>query len=195
MATKAQQVPDELQQDWVEEDLIVSEYGQRPDQTFGPELDRYVDRMIEDYARLEAEIEGDEAAFKAAVERLKARRDDVVGVKLLRMERLKREIGRIAQIYDFGSKRSRDLFSGSFGFRKKPARLEIEDPKAVLQWCEEHGVALRVKVEPDLSELQKIFRNGKVDTGSGEVLAEKGVVPPGAKVVPESDEVFIKGAK
>ena len=195
MATKAQQVPDELQSDWVDEDHIRSEYGERPDQAFGPEIDRYVDRMIEDYARLEAEIEGDEAAFKAAVERLKTRRDDVVGVKSLRMERLRREIGRIAQVYDFGKKRSRELFSGSFGWRKKPERLEVEDPKAVLKWCEDHGVALRVKVEPDLSELQKIFRNGKVDTGTGEILAEKGVVPPGAKVVPESDEVFIKGAK
>ncbi len=78
------------------------------------------------------------------------------------------------------SKRSITLLSGTIGFRKAPARLEIEDESALMEWAREHlADAIQIK-ESVLKTPVKAYIEG-----TGEVV-------PGAEYVKGEDVFYIK---
>ena len=81
-----------------------------------------------------------------------------------------------------GQKKSRSFIHGSIGTRKKGGKLTVIDRDALVAWVRmkppEDGL-FRVKVEPEMKEIQKLYTT-------------QGEVPPGCDVDPERDEIEIK---
>jgi phage host-nuclease inhibitor protein Gam len=81
-----------------------------------------------------------------------------------------------------GKKKSRTFLHGSVGTRKKGGRLVVTDHDALVAWVREQPPEkglFRIKVEPEMKEIQKLYAFG-------------GEVPPGTDFDPERDEIEIK---
>lgn len=92
---------------------------------------------------------------------------------------LRHLIASLAEGYDFGKKKSRSLPSGTFGYRSKPATLEIVDMDAAVAFAEAHGLEVKRSVNktPLLNHMK-----------------ETGTVPDGTEYVDGSETFFVKAA-
>ncbi len=79
-------------------------------------------------------------------------------------------------------KKSRSLPHGTFGFRRMPDRIEIDDPKAALNFALTHGLEITVKESVSKTVLKTYVK----DTG------DEG---KGFHMVPGADEFYVKAGK
>jgi phage host-nuclease inhibitor protein Gam len=79
-----------------------------------------------------------------------------------------------------GKKKSRELVSVTFAWRKKAAKVIVTDKPALVEWLEQHGdpTLMRVRVEPDIKAIDAM------------ILAT-GVLPPGLDLEPESETLTV----
>lgn len=90
---------------------------------------------------------------------------------------LRHMIETIAAQYDFGKKKSRTLPAGTFGYRSKPATLEIVDMAAAVAFAEAHQ--LEVKRTVGKTPLLQAFK-------------ASGIVPDGTEYVEGSESFYVK---
>lgn len=167
-----------VEQEPLEPDRLATEGAWRP------ETIRDVEWCLECVAESEAEVAAIEAQLADVKLRAEARAERL-------MENAKRRAvyfeGRAAEFAeanreDFlvGKKKSRDFLSGRIGWRKKGGKLKVEDKDALAAWLTTQDAKFyRVKVEPEMSELQAHAK-------------ATGEVPPGTAWEEEHDEIYIE---
>lgn len=79
-----------------------------------------------------------------------------------------------------GKKRSRELVSVTFAWRKKPAKVVVTDKAQLVEWLSQHGdpALMKVTVTPDIRAID------------ASILAT-GVLPPGIDLEPESESLTV----
>lgn len=97
----------------------------------------------------------------------------------------------IASRADFGKKKSRATPYGSYGVRSEPARLEIEDAKALLAWVKADGIrtarllSVRTKVEESVAHKALVeFVAAREPDADGVLDPIPGVVERSAEIKP-----------
>lgn len=90
---------------------------------------------------------------------------------------LRQQIEAWGRPYDFGSKKSRALPHGSFGFRATPAKVEITDMEVAVAFAEAEGLEVKKTV-------------GKKPL-MGYIKAHAGEIPEGCEYVEGEDRFFI----
>ena len=137
-------------------------------------------------AECEAESEEIEAQRVAAVAAIEARAETLKnrsarGAAFFRMK-LAIWAEKNPDMIRQGKKKSRAFLHGSIGTRKKGGKLVVVDRDALVAWIREQPPEkglFRIKVEPEMAEIQKLYALG-------------GEVPPGTDVDPEREELEIK---
>jgi phage host-nuclease inhibitor protein Gam len=137
-------------------------------------------------AECQAEADAIDAQYAAAVARLAKRRDE-----------LKARAERGSRYFEFklavwaeknrgsllkGKSKSAHLLHGTIGWRKKGGRLVVTDKDALVAWLATQPIEAglyRMKLEPEMSEIQSLCRN-------------LGEVPPGTTFDVERDEFYVK---
>lgn len=140
-------------------------------------------------AECEAEAAEIDRQAKAAIERVKARAEELKaksarGAGFFRFKLLAYAERHRTAILGTGKKKSRAFLHGKIGWRAKPERLEIEDAGALEKWLVAQPVEsglYRTKIEPEMVELQRLFK-------------ENGEIPPGMKVHIEPESIEIKAS-
>jgi phage host-nuclease inhibitor protein Gam len=74
-------------------------------------------------------------------------------------------IAQIGEVLEFGNKKSRQLPSGKIGWRKAPARVEVQDADKALEFAKQHGLDIQIKESVTKTELKAYIES-------------TGVVPP-----------------
>jgi phage host-nuclease inhibitor protein Gam len=171
-------------------DLATYEDAQDPD-VKGPwqiETTGSADWALSRLAECEAEADEIDRQVAAAVEKLKARGEDLKaraarGASFFRYKLLVYAETHRASLLT-GKKKSRDFLHGRIGWRKKGGRLAVEDKAALEAWLLaqpiERGL-YRMKVEPEMKALQAL-------------CSETGEVPPGCGFVPEYEDIVIEAS-
>ena len=79
-----------------------------------------------------------------------------------------------------GKKKSRELVSVTFAWRKKGGKIIVTDKPALVEWLQEHGdpALMRVKVEPALDAIDAMIK-------------ATGVLPPGLDLEPETESLKV----
>jgi phage host-nuclease inhibitor protein Gam len=133
----------------------------------------------------QAAIAAWEAAAKAAHDAIDARLADL---KAKEEPRIAFFMGRVAEAAErdkdtllLGKKRSREFLAGKVAWRRKPAKVVIDDRAALVDYLTKNGDPdlVRVKVEPDLKAIQDRF-------------AKDGVLLPGTSFESERDELSVE---
>lgn len=155
---------------------------------WSPRSLRDVEWSLECIGESEAEIAAIEAQEADAIARIRQR---VARIKESAERRASYFRGRVAEWAEShraeilaGKKKSRELVAGVIGWRKKGGRLRVVDKAALAEWAAAQPVELglfRVKVEPEVAEIQKHAK------ASGEI-------PPGCEWEEEHDEIHIEAA-
>jgi phage host-nuclease inhibitor protein Gam len=138
-------------------------------------------------AECEAEAAEIDRQAKAAIERVKARAEDLKakagrGANFFRFKLLAYAERHRTAILGAGKKKSRDFMHGKIGWRSKPERLEVENAAELEAWLVAQPVEAglyRQKIEPEMAELQRRFK-------------ENGEIPPGMKIHIEPESIEIK---
>lgn len=91
---------------------------------------------------------------------------------------LRQQIEAWGRPYDFGSKKSRALPHGSFGYRSTPAKVEITDMEAAVAFAEAEG--LEVKKTVGKKPLMDYIKD------------HQGIIPDGCEHVDGSESFFVK---
>jgi hypothetical protein len=110
------------------------------------ELDRWIGWRLRRIANERAEMDRNMAVAKAEIERYTAWLEEENAGHARSIEWLESQIRAAAQTYDFGSKRSRKLAEGTFGFRTTPGKTAITDPDAAVAFAKEHGIPVKESV-------------------------------------------------
>lgn len=148
-----------------------------------------LDWAIERHGALQRQIDENNAVLAERIAQLKLRNENNNAQAMRGIAFFAAKIREYAnahrdELLGGGRKKTRDLPSGSVGFRKCGGGLKVVDKDAVLKWCQaqpiETGV-LRVKEEPAVDAIKRHYGN-------------TGEVPPGCDVEPEREEVVIKTA-
>lgn len=163
--------------------------GPAPDPANRPELDAYLDRMLERLAEIRAaQAENDEVA---------RRRRDMIDRWLAQENRtldnqaawLEERIERQALAYDYGEKKSRTLPHGKFGTRKSAATVAITDAEKALAFAKAHGLEVKVKESVGKTPLKEYWLPRVLEAGELPDPDETGV-----EFVPESETFFVTPA-
>lgn len=137
-----------------------------------------LDHYLEQLSQREADI----AANHAVAEHRRAMIEGWEREQNGRLERecqwLRQQIEAWGRQYDFGSRKSRALPNGSFGFRATPAKVEITDMEAAVAFAEREG--LEVKKTVGKKPLMAYIK------------AHQGVIPDGCEYVDGADVFFVK---
>jgi phage host-nuclease inhibitor protein Gam len=148
---------DEMQQ-WVadlDEEVILA--GQSEiDQA---NVDVRVDYLLEVTASIMQEQARNKAVYDARKAKLDRWWEEQTLIAENRMSYVRDRILTITAGYDYGKKKSRALPNGTFGWRKVPARVEVVNPQAALDWAKKNQIQIKVAesvlLKPLLSAVQK----------------------------------------
>jgi type IV secretory pathway VirJ component len=110
------------------------------------ELDRWIGWRLRRIANERAEMDRNMAVAKAEVERYTAWLEEENASHARSIEWLESQVRAAAQTYDFGSKRSRKLAEGTFGFRTTPGKTAITDPDAAVAFAKAKGIPVKESV-------------------------------------------------
>ena len=142
-----------------------------------------VDTALDHYLQLLFDREQEMQRNREIAERrhamIEAWEQDVNGSLKRECRWLKLEIEALAAGYDFGTKRSRALPHGSFGYRRGADRIEIAEPARAIAWAEGNGLESEVKKSIGKTPLLKH-------------LKATGELPDGCEFIEGSDAFFIK---
>lgn len=142
--------------------------------------DEQASRHLRAIKRLRDEIRQNEDLASAEIDRIKAWLEQANFGLQKQVEYRQDQLHQIALAYDFGDRKSRTLPYGTFGFRRRPLRVDVVDEDAVREWCRKEGV-LKTQVKETYSK-----RDLKA------CVETRGEVPDGCEVVPETDEFFTR---
>ncbi len=140
--------------------------------------DVVLDHYLEHLARREAEIEQNRAVAERRIDMIRLWERDANASNERECAWLRHVIETIARGYDFGKKKSRALPSGTFGYRARPATLEILDMPAAVAFAEANK--LEIKKSVNKTPLLDYFK------------AHKGIIPDGCEYVAGADVFFVK---
>lgn len=136
--------------------------------------------MQREAAELDAQAKAAKARIDAKVAQLKSRIQRGIGFfefKLLEYAERNRKA-----LLGGGKKKSRSFVHGVLGWKSSPERLVVTDAKALEAWLATQPVEsglYRQTIAPEMKALQALFK-------------EKGEVPPGCDIKPETDEPYVK---
>lgn len=144
-----------------------------------PQLDTFIDHYLEALAERERTI----AENRRVADARKAMIEQWLQSENTRIEReafwLTRQIEAFAAEYDYGKKKSRNLPHGTFGVRRSPDRLEVNDEAAALEYAATHGIAGAIKRSILKTPLLKH-------------LKETGDIPDGCELLEGTDTFYVK---
>lgn len=138
-------------------------------------------------AELQAEAESIDALAKAAKERIEKRAELLKarvarGLDYFRYKLLEYAVTHRTAILGGSKKKSRAFIHGTIGWRKVGGRLYVTDPDALRAWLSTQTVEsglYRMKIEPEMAEIQRRFK-------------EDGVIPPGMNMESEGEDPYVK---
>lgn len=131
-------------------------------------LDHYLEQLRE----RESEIERNAQIMTRRMAMIQAWERDANGRIERECQWLRQMIEALGRQYDFGKKKSRALPNGTFGFRAKPATLEITDPTAALAFAEANGLPIKKSV--GVTPLKEHFKaTGEIPDGCEYVEPEE----------------------
>lgn len=169
------------------DDLATYEDSENPEVSGGWQIETIAsaDWALCRLAECEAEGEEIERQAEAAIKRIRER-----------AEVLKAKVARGAGFFRYklavyaethrgellrGKKKSREFLHGAIGWRRTGGRLRVADKDALLAWLAEQPITsglYRMKLEPEMAAIQSAFK-------------ERGEIPPGCEIEPETDEIKI----
>lgn len=140
-------------------------------------------------AECEAEAAEIDRQARAAIERVKARAEEIKakaarGAGFFRFKLTAYAETHRTALLGTGKKKSRDFLHGRIGWRAKPERIQVDDPAALEAWLLAQPVEAglyRMKVEPEMAEIQRRFK-------------EREEVPPGCSIKVEPESIEIKAS-
>lgn len=149
-------------------------------------IDARMDYFLELLAEMEREDAHDAAVARARVDQINRWLEVQRERREKRTAYLHSQIELMADGYDFGRKKSRDLPHGVVGFRKKAASVEIVDKAAAIEWATVHcPEAIRDRASRDL------IKGPLVDLVTSRGLYLDPSVS-GLRFVDESESLYIK---
>lgn len=147
-----------------------------------PELDVAIDRALDVIRQAREEIAKNNEVAARRIQMIEDWRETENVTHQNRITWAERTIHSLAMGYDFGKKRSRSLPSGTFGFRKAPDRLVIQDADKALAFA---------KRTPQLAGEIKVTET--IPTTPLKQWAQStGEVPDGCELVGGEDVFFVK---
>lgn len=140
-------------------------------------LDACLDHLLEKLHEREEEISRNAAIMTRRIAMIQAWERDANGSLERECRWIRQEIEALARGYDFGRKKSRALPNGTFGFRARPATLEVVDPEAAVAFAEERGLPIKKSIGV---------------TPLKEHMKATGEIPEGCEYVEGTETFYIK---
>lgn len=180
MSTAERTILDDAEQDMAE---FLSVMGLTEMPAAGsPDMDVAIDRALEQIAEARREIAKNDAVAERRKQMIEDWRQEVNVTHENRIVWATRMVQSLASAYDFGKKRSRSLPAGTFGFRKSPDRLVVNDMDAALAFAKRTSqLAGEIKVTESIPS-----------TPLKQWAQSTGEVPDGCELVGGEDAFFVK---
>ncbi len=156
------------------------------------EIDAEASELLGELGKCEADLARYAKTEADEIQRIRIRYEDETQSHLARniaeikrrRERLENAIKALAERQDFGSKKSRETANGTYGIRRKPAHLFIEDQDALLAWT----LQLPISVPgPTVTTTHAIKQKD-----AQAYYEQTGCEMPGCRVEPEQEIAYAK---
>lgn len=145
------------------------------------QVDLYLDRRLEQLAELEAAAERNREIADRKIANVQAWLKSENETLEKRAGWLRLDIQAAAEGYDFGKKRSRNLPSGTFGYRKTRESVTVLDEAAAIDYATRAGWSEAIRVKTSLLKTELLKR-----------VRESGEMPDGVEVAAPRDEFYVK---
>jgi hypothetical protein len=143
------------------------------------ELDGWIGWRLRRIAAARAEMEHNMAVARAEIEKYTRWVEEENAGHARTIEWMESQIRAAAMSYDFGTKRSRRLADGTFGFRTTPGKLTITDPVEAVEFARMRGIPVKVVESVGVRELKEFIDS------TGETL-------PFVEQTPPTDTFFVR---
>jgi phage host-nuclease inhibitor protein Gam len=143
------------------------------------ELDAWLEWRLQKLASIRAEMERNQAVAQGEHDRITSWLDEQNATLQRNAEWLQDQIHQASLAYDFGSKKSRKLPSGTFGFEQRGGSVKITDMAAAVRWAKEHGFADSVKETIGVTPIKQYIES-------------TGETPAFVTVEPKVDHFYVK---
>ena len=143
-------------------------------------LDVYIDHLGERLREREDEIARTREIAQRRIEMIQSWANHATAQVERECVWIRLQIEANAQFYDFGKKKSRELPHVTFGYRARPATLNVVDMPAAVAFAEAHE--LEIKKTVNKTPLVGYFKT------------HGGIIPDGCEYVDGSDDFFVKTA-
>jgi phage host-nuclease inhibitor protein Gam len=143
------------------------------------ELDRWIGFRLRRIAQLKEEIERNHAIAQAEIDRYTTWRDDQNRSLLSSVHYLEDQIRMASLAYDFGTKKSRTLAEGTFGYQQTGGSVKITNMTAAVVWAKQHGYEDSIKETIGVKPIK-------------EYIESTGEAPEFVEVEPKVDAFYVK---